>query len=547
MADAVRLKPHFPTEATETTEAPGTRLPFSLLLELTVHDPDTIAELLACPEGEPRDRFALDALRIGVLALKQARGQIDADLVRRESDRLLTELASRLDGHAQVVHERLTGTLKEYFDQQSGRFQERVDRLIKQDGELEALLRRQIGADDSQLARTLAGHLGEGSQLLKWLNPDQSQGLLSALRETLDMQLQVQREHVLSQFSLDNKEGALARFILELTDNQGKLSNLLQGKIDEAVRQFSLDDEDSALSGLVRRVSEAQRTITSEFSLDEENSSLARLKREMLKLLEDHREADSKFQEEVKLALQAMVVRREEAARSTTHGLAFEDAVFEHLHREAQRLGDVAAAVGGTTGQIKNCKVGDCVVELGPECAAPGARIVVEAKEKSGYSLADVREEIETARKNRDAQVGLFIFSSKSAPEGIELLSRYGNDVVIVWDAEDAATDLYFRAGLSLARALCVRGRAATESQQVDLQEMECAIHEVEKRAAALGDIETWTGTIKSNSEKILDRLRTTRTALEKQVNILRETTEALKQSADANGPAGSGNHSPIC
>ena len=44
------------------------RLPFGLPLELTVNDPDTIRELLTFHEGEPRERYALNALRIGVLA-----------------------------------------------------------------------------------------------------------------------------------------------------------------------------------------------------------------------------------------------------------------------------------------------------------------------------------------------------------------------------------------------------------------------------------------------------------------------------------------------
>jgi len=530
MAEAVRR------DAPQSTELPADdrrRLPYSLLLELTVHDPDTIAELVSYPEGEPRDRFALDALRIGVLSLKQARGQIDADLVRRESDRLLVELASRLDEHARTVHDRVTGTLKDYFDPHSGRFQERVNRLIQKDGELESILRSQIGADDSQLARTLGAHFGSDSPLLRWLNPDQSQGLMAALRETLDQQLQVQREHVLSQFSLDNKEGALARFIGELTDTQGKLSEQLHGKIDEAVRQFSLDDENSALSGLVRRVTEAQRTITSEFSLDEEGSALARLKRELLKLLEEQRESNQKFQEEIKGALQAMVVRRQEAARSTRHGLEFEDAVFEHLQREAQRLGDVASSVGSSTGLIRHCKVGDCVLELGPESAAPAARVVIEAKEDAGYQLADARTEIEEARKNRDAQVGLFIFSKSTAPAGLEPLLRFGNDVIIVWDAEDAETDLYFRAGLSLARALCVRHRAVDESQKLDFQELERAILEIEKRSGSLEEIATWAGTIKNNSDRILDRVSKTRAAFEKQIEVLREKTELLKQALD--------------
>ncbi len=64
-------------------------LPLTLPLEFVVQDAGTIAELVTYPEGEERDRFALDALRIGVLALRQARGQWNADQVRHESDRLL--------------------------------------------------------------------------------------------------------------------------------------------------------------------------------------------------------------------------------------------------------------------------------------------------------------------------------------------------------------------------------------------------------------------------------------------------------------------------
>ena len=41
-----------------------------LELRITVVDQDTIDELATFAAGEPRDRFALDALRIGVLALR---------------------------------------------------------------------------------------------------------------------------------------------------------------------------------------------------------------------------------------------------------------------------------------------------------------------------------------------------------------------------------------------------------------------------------------------------------------------------------------------
>ena len=51
--------------------------PDRLSLELTVEDRDTIDELLAYPPGDEREQFALNALRIGVLALRQARGRVD--------------------------------------------------------------------------------------------------------------------------------------------------------------------------------------------------------------------------------------------------------------------------------------------------------------------------------------------------------------------------------------------------------------------------------------------------------------------------------------
>src|SRR5688572_18811007 len=77
------------------------QLPSELPLSLVVTDRDTIAELWLRREGEPRDDYALEALRIGVLALRQARGQLDADLIQRESQRMLGALEAQLRSHAQ--------------------------------------------------------------------------------------------------------------------------------------------------------------------------------------------------------------------------------------------------------------------------------------------------------------------------------------------------------------------------------------------------------------------------------------------------------------
>lgn len=525
--------------ALPTTNGSSEELPYSLDLELTVNDQDTIEELMRYAKGGDREQFATRALRIGVLALRQARGAVDGDAIRREGERLIDTLQGTLDTHAVRLNERIASELTRYFDPEDGHLQERLDRLLKKDGELEATLLRHVGGEDSALCKTLASHFGGDSPLMRVLSPDQSKGLLASLRETLERQLEVQRDHVLKQFSLDNTEGALSRFIGELTRREGELAKGLHGKIDEVVREFSLDEENSALSRLVRNVDAAQKTITAEFSLDGEQSALARLSRELRKLLDDQGETNRKFQEEVRTTLQAMAVRRAEAERSTRHGVEFEEAVFQQVQKESQQVNDEAESTGSTTGQIKNCKIGDVVVKLGPESAAPDARVVVEAKQKEGYTLAEARSEIEMARKNRDAQVGLFVFSRRTAPLGLEPLLRYGPDVFVVWDADDAASDLYLKTGLTLARALCVRAHMHKEAQAADFTTIDAAILEIEKRATGFEEIERWTETIKNNGDKILEKVRLARKSLEQQVAVLRDKITELRQIVAGDGTTG--------
>jgi len=437
--------------------------PKPLLLELFVSDSDSLSELLQKGEGRERNEYALAALRIGLLSLRHARGQIDAEAVKHEGEQLVADLKHALEQSRSEIQGDLTSTLKEYFDPASGRFQERVDRLIKQDGELEQVLKRQIGSDGSELAATLATHIGDNSPLMKLLNPEESNGLVSAMRSAIFEVVAAERACILGEFSLDNKQGALSRLVGELTEENGQLKRGFADEIQHVVAEFSLDKEDSALSRLVRRVEAAEETITKQFSLDErdsalsrlsavvagakeaidanltldtDDSALSRLKRELVTILERHEEKVGAFQTSVQAALEAMKAQREEAARSTRHGDDFEDVAADFIQKEVRKASDVPSRTGMTVGSIRNCKKGDLVVELGSDCVAAGERFVVEAKEDESYKLADARAEIEIARKNREASVGLFVFSKKTCPDGMETLFRDGNDVFVVWDAD---------------------------------------------------------------------------------------------------------------
>src|SRR3989442_11158086 len=181
MAESLEL----PTAPTPTSAVPIC-IAGALGIPLTITDPELRAELEVKPEGRARHEYALDALKIGALALRHAQGRIDADRIRAEGDRLLADLGRVLEDHERALSEQVAGSLKDYFDPASGRFNERIERLIRRDGELEQLLRRQVGADGSELARTLATHMGEHSPAMKLLDPGAPDGLLTSLSSAVE-------------------------------------------------------------------------------------------------------------------------------------------------------------------------------------------------------------------------------------------------------------------------------------------------------------------------------------------------------------------------
>jgi hypothetical protein len=498
-------------------------------VSLRVRDPELVAELRAIRDPRERDEHAQLALRIGLLALRSARGQIDAGAVRGEVDRLLIELRKGLEQHRDHVQSELSGALKHYFDPNDGRFEERVRALVKDDGELAQVIRAQVHGSDSALARTLAQHVGAESPLLRSLDPTNSAGLVAGVQRLVEDALGLQRTAILGEFSLDNREGALARFLGELTRSHGEVGEALQERIGAVVREFSLDDENSGLSRLVRRVERAQQQIADEFTLDSETSALARMRRELLGIAEKQNATLVEIESRMKVELAKFGAKREADARTTAHGNEFEATLLRWLERRANEGGDVCEETGGTTGSIKNCKVGDAVVELGPEHRAAGARIVFEAKEDASYRLATAREEMDTARKNRDADVGVFVLSAKSAPDGWETFRVIGPDVFVAWNAEDPATDVILEAALALARALCARARHGVESE-LDFEGFERAVRDVEKQIQALADITTFAGTIESGATKIREKVRIMKGHLEKAVETLDECREAARR-----------------
>jgi len=149
--------------------------------------------------------------------------------------------------------------------------------------------------------------------------------------------------------------------------------------------------------------------------------------------------------------------------------------------------------------------------------------------------MTKAREEIETARKNRSAGSGIFVFSKMTAAEGMEPFIRLGNDIFILWDSEDSNSDIILLAAISVARALSTRKANVQNSQEKDFCEMNLSVREIEKQLSGLCEINTLLTTIKNNSKRGLKRIKIMNNSLHAQITTLDKHLESLKNGITIN------------
>lgn len=507
-----------------------------IYLHLSITDPDTVAALMEAAEGSERQELALTALKIGILSLKAARGTVDGAAIRHEGERLLGTLEERLTKHRELLDEAMGGTLRSYFDPASGAFTERVQRLLKSDGELASVISRQVEAAHRTLDGLLMQHLGADSPLRTLLSPDEGNAFITLLRGQVGQALQLQADAIVGEFSLDRSDSALSRLVRELKDRHGDLERHLGERVSSVIGEFSLDNKDSALSRLVGRVEQAQGQISAEFSLDNPESGLTRIVQRLERFEVAQADRSRDFELRVTTLLEKLVTRREAARRSTTHGNEFEQQVGEQLQVGCVAADDVLESVGDSTGLIPRCKVGDYVVTLGPDSSAAGAAIVIEAKASGAYTLKSTLAEAEEARRNRGASVCLFVHAAASAPAGLPELHRWGHDIVVVWDPEDPATDVRLKAAYLLAKFLCVRGARQNEDDAASFEEIDGAIEAIRKQIAGFDDIRTSARTVMNGGEKILNKARIMEEEIVRRMGALETHIGRLRQWTEGKG-----------
>ncbi len=102
------------------------------------------------------DSVAQDIWRIGLGALSSAHAQMETAKLDEVATALLQDLEMALSKHTSEQRREVESLLESYFASRDGKLPQRLDSLLKDDGELARLLRSHLSGEGSTLARSLA-------------------------------------------------------------------------------------------------------------------------------------------------------------------------------------------------------------------------------------------------------------------------------------------------------------------------------------------------------------------------------------------------------
>ena len=451
--------------------------------------------------------------------------------------RVLEDMDTQLKSMLALQEKQLRDALAQFFDPTSGEVTRRLKDFVDDRGELARFLEKHVGAENSTLAQALARQVGENSELFKKLSPTDKEGLIHVLEERLGEVMSSSEQQVARALDPMAEDSPVSRFLKSLQERLKNAEQSQAEQLTQALKAIDANDETSLINRLAKETRDAKTSLLKAINPQDPRSPLGSMKTALESMLEkqgvsakEFREKQERRQHElevlVKEALARFETKKQHDSNSAHGGATFEDSVVEFVAAAASGNSYLVEATGGQAGNIPRNKVGDVVIHFTEESAFKGCKVVIEAKHDRSYTVAKSLEELETARKNRGASVGMFVMSASHAPAGFPEFARYGSNILVTWDQEDGLSDHRFRAALTAA--LCLATRKEKVADEGDVQALERVRIDIEKQLERLSKIQKWNDSIKSNADKIEKEIRLSEKGLNKLVSNAEKTLRAL-------------------
>ncbi len=497
------------------------------------HRPETIALFGALDEAQ-REQLVLDAWSIGLRALHNAHSSAQESKLKDIGASLLADIDRQLRSHVEQQQATIGSVLGRFFDPSDGQVSQRLDAFVDDQGVLARLLEKYLGPQNSVLAEALARQVGEASPLFKKLSPTESTGIVQVLEVQLRAVMGQSHDELVRALDPLAEDGAVARFLRSLRDELKGADEDRQKQLSAALAALDANDEGSLLSRLVRETHRARQEVLTAVNPDAPSSPMAILKATLTKMLQEqaaaqtdlakrHEDRQTLFEKEVREALVRIETKRTQDQKTTRGGLDFEDAVTSFVRAATQGAPCVFDVTGAMAG-VGRCKKGDAVLRFTAESAFAQAGVVFEAKRDGTYTVQKSLDELDVARKNRDAAAGVFVMARSHASDVFPRFARYGNNVLVTWDDQDPATDAYLHAAVLLGMGLVTRTRSSGDPGDIaGLRDIESRI---EGELARLERMEKHGDAIRKNVDGISEEVRKAQKALDL---LLRKAQAALR------------------
>lgn len=307
---------------------------------------------------------------------------------------------------------------------------------------------------------------------------------------------------------LKEGDGVLPKTLEQFFNSKGKVAGLLAqhvGPSSTFAKALDPDNKKGVITRIERRVCALIDTriknILDQFSLDGEGTAMSRLKNILERGLGD-----------LKKAVGEIHGRQQEAERGHIKGNDFQSDLYERLAGWCAEMDDTSDFVHATPGADGKCKLGDHLITLGDNSAAPGEKVVVEVKDRPSapIKLRDAVAELQAAKQNRGAAVGVFVFSKGAEPPELRGdFLRNGDDFFCTVDKDELHAGehlLCFQYAYKIARGMVVAKSRARESG-VDISAVVEELDAMAKGVKSISAFITQARTVENNGRKMREGL----------------------------------------
>jgi len=202
----------------------GTAATTTLVLHVT--DPNVLRFLSEFDDDDARNERALEALKVGVIAIMSASPTLDTEVVEAK----FADIEDRLMEQVTRFETEVCENLEQYFKEKDGIVPRSLDGFLGEGGIMSRSIKSYFDPTEGQVCRLMQTQIGPTSTFGKALDPANKDGILSRIECRVQELIDTKLDELLKEFSLDEDGSAMCRLHSLVNDNFRRLSGSLAGK-----------------------------------------------------------------------------------------------------------------------------------------------------------------------------------------------------------------------------------------------------------------------------------------------------------------------------